>query len=163
MTAPFLEQTRSNLASSRGLRQKKTAPSRGRWFFRVVSNGRWLPRGAGLFADLEVAEARGVLAAFQAALEALGLGAFGADGLTLLLFLGPHRALEREADLALVAVDAEDLDVDLLPDLDDVLGLLDLLVGDLADVQQAFEAGLELDEHSEVGDLCHEALDGHVG
>ena len=69
-----------------------------------------------------------LLAAFQAAAQAALLGALGALLLALLLFLGPLGALERQADLPLVAVDAEDLDVDLLADLQHVLGLLDLLV-----------------------------------
>jgi hypothetical protein len=64
--------------------------------------------------------------------------------------LGP---LEAQADLAIGDVDAEDLDVDLLVGLDDVLRVLDLVVGELGDVQQALEVVLELDEDAEVGDL----------
>ena len=71
--------------------------------------------------------------------------------------------LRREADLALVGVDAQDLHLDLVADLDDVLGVLDLVVGQLGDVQQAFQAGLQLDEDAEVGDLGDLALDDLAG
>src|SRR5437762_1311167 len=72
-------------------------------------------------ADLEVAQAGGLLAAFEAAAEALAVGANGALFFALLLFRGPLGALEGQADLALFAVDAQDLDLDLLPDLHRVL------------------------------------------
>src|SRR5688572_6807580 len=96
--------------------------------------------------QLEVPEASGGFAAFEAAAEALGLLALGALFFAGHLFLGPQGALEGEADLALVGVHAEDLDVELLADLEGFLGLLDLLVGDFGDVEQAFEAGLEFHE-----------------
>ena len=48
------------------------------------------------------------------------------------VFLGPFDTLPRQADLPLVGVDAQDLHLDLLADLDDVLGILDLVVGQLA-------------------------------
>src|SRR5262249_34974121 len=73
-------------------------------------------------------------------------------GLLLFLLLGPVQALAAEADLAVVDVHAEDLDLQLVADLDDVLGAIDLVVGQLADVQQPFQAGLELDEDAEVGE-----------
>ena len=50
-------------------------------------------------------------------------------------------------------VDAQDLDLDLVADLDHVLRALDLVVGQLGDVQQPFQARLQLDEHAEVGEL----------
>ena len=77
--------------------------------------------------------------------------------------LGPLGLLAREADLALAAVDAEDLDLDLVADLDDLLGAVDLVVGQLGDVQQAFQARLELDEDAEVGQLGDLALDDVAG
>src|SRR5256885_2432458 len=89
--------------------------------------------------ELEVAQTRRLLAAFQAAAEAALFGALGALLLALLLFLGPLGALERQADLSLVAVDPQDFDLQVLPDLELVLRLLDLLVADLADVQQPLE------------------------
>ena len=71
--------------------------------------------------------------------------------------------LRRQADLALAAVDAEDLDLDLVADLDDFLGAVDLVVGQLGDVQQAFQARLQLDEDAEVGELGDLALDDVAG
>src|SRR4051812_17324487 len=85
----------------------------------------------------EIAKAAGVFATFETAAEAALFGSLCANLFTLLLFLGPLGALEGEADLALVAVDAQDLHFDFLADLDHVLGLLDLLVGDFRDVEQA--------------------------
>src|SRR5262249_39163203 len=72
-------------------------------------------------------------------------------------------ALAAEADLAVGGVDAQDLDLDLVAHLDDVLRALDLVVGQLGDVQQAFQAGLQLDEDAEVGELGHLALLGLAG
>src|SRR5262249_11550383 len=63
-----------------------------------------------------------------------------------------------ESDLAVGGVHTEDLDLDLVAGLDDVLGALDLVVGQLADVQQALQAGLQLDEDPEVGELGDLAL-----
>jgi hypothetical protein len=64
-----------------------------------------------------------------------------------------------------VHVDAEDLDVDLAvsPTLTTSCGVLDLVVGQLGDVQQAFEVRLELDEDAEVGDLRDRARDACPG
>ena len=45
-----------------------------------------------------------------------------------------------QADLALAAVDAQDLDLDLVADFDDLFGVVDLVVGQLRDVQQALRA-----------------------
>ena len=111
-------------------------------------------------------------AAAEAALELLGLWllvllaaaraggrGFGWLFLAFLVGLGPLGLLAREADLALAAVDAEDLDLDLVADLDDFLGAVDLVVGQLGDVEQALEARLELDEDAEVGQLGDLPLD----
>src|SRR5687767_12454325 len=107
---------------------------------------RWRRRSS-LAAELELAQAVGLYAVFDAAALVAALGALGALFLALLLFLRPLGALQRQADLALVAVDPQDLDLQVLADLELVLGLLDLLVGDLADVQQALKARLQLHEH----------------
>ena len=77
----------------------------------------------------------------------------------LVVRLGPVGLLARQADLALAGVDAQDLHLDLVADLDDFLGALDLVVGQLGDVQQAFQARLQLDEDAEVGELRDLALD----
>src|SRR3954468_10487349 len=103
--------------------------------------------------ELEVSQAGGVFAAFEAAAQALFLAALGANFFALLLFLGPHSALEGEADFSLFAIDAENLHIKLLAVFEGLFGLLDFLVGDFADVEQALEAGFELDEDAEVGNL----------
>src|SRR5688500_9027885 len=113
-------------------------------------------------AELEVAQARARVGAFEAAAEAALFGALGALFLALLLFLRPLGALERQADLPLVAVHPQDLDLDLLVDLHLVFRLLDLLVADLADVQQALQPRLQLHEDAEVGDLRDVAANDHA-
>src|SRR5207247_841900 len=70
----------------------------------------------------------------------------------------PADVLAAAADLAFGYVDAEDLDLDLVADLDDVLGALDLVVGQLADVQEALQPRLQFDEDAEVGQLGDLAL-----
>src|SRR5947207_13321785 len=94
--------------------------------------------------ELEVAQTRRLFAAFQSAAEAALFGALSALLRALLLFLGPLGALQRQADLPLVAVHPQDLHLQVLADLELVLRLLDLLVADLADVQQPFQARLQL-------------------
>ena len=81
--------------------------------------------------------------------------------LALAVGFGPLGLLAREADLPLAAIDTEDLHLDLVADLDDFLGAVDLVVGQLRDVQEALQARLELDEDAEVGELGDLALD-HV-
>src|SRR5690606_177532 len=66
--------------------------------------------------------------------------------------------LEAEGDLLLVAVDGEDLDLDLLVDADDVRRMIDAAPGHVGDVQQAVDAA-EVDERAEVGDVLDRALD----
>ena len=61
--------------------------------------------------------------------------------LSSLLVLGPGEALAAQADLAIGRVDAEDLDLDLVADLDHFLRALDLVVGQLGDVQQPSRPG----------------------
>src|SRR5262249_3152135 len=87
----------------------------------------------------------------------LGCGR-GAACRRLFLILLPADAFAAQGDLAFADVDTEDLDLDLVADLDDVLGALDLVVGQLADVQQALQTGLQLDEDAEVGELGDLAL-----
>lgn len=62
-----------------------------------------------------------------------------------------HRGFARQLDAALV-VHADALDPDFVAVLDDVLGLLDAEVGQLADVHQAVLARQHLDETAEVLD-----------
>src|SRR5262245_54076645 len=70
--------------------------------------------------------------------------------------------LEAERDAAIVGVDVEDLDVDLLPDLEELRGMRDpLRPRHLGDVHQTLEAGLDLDECPVVGDALHLAV--HAG
>ena len=87
--------------------------------------------------------------------------------LVLLGILGrPLDTLQRQADLPVVGVHAKNLDLDLLADLDDLIGVADLVVGQFADVQQAFQVAFQFDKHAEVRNLGDLALDDfarHVG
>ena len=65
--------------------------------------------------------------------------------------------LERQRDALAVEVDLEDLDGDLLADLDDLAGVLDVLPRELGDVHEAVHAA-EVDERAEVDDRGHDAL-----
>src|SRR5262249_27529039 len=98
---------------------------------------------------LVAAEAEERAAAAESARELAGLGPRGAGGRLLvvaLLLVGVEVAglLAGEADLPLAAVDAEDLHLDLVAHLDHVLRALDLVVGQLGDVEQALQARLQL-------------------
>src|SRR5262249_62169617 len=68
-------------------------------------------------------------------------------------FAGRRRLLAAQADLAVGGVYAQDADLDLVADLDDLLGALDPGVGQLRDVQQPLQARLQLEEDAEVGEL----------
>src|SRR5699024_7521063 len=61
------------------------------------------------------------------------------------------RRLERQRDALAVHVDVQDLDGDLVADLDDLGGVVDVLPGQLGDVDQAVDA-TEVDEGTEVDD-----------
>src|SRR3954454_8281989 len=67
------------------------------------------------------------------------------------------RRLERQRDPLAVHVDVEDLDGDLLADLDDLARVVDVLPGQLGDVDQAVDA-TEVDEGAEVDDRGDDAL-----
>ena len=77
--------------------------------------------------------------------------------------LGPLHAFARQADLAFAGIDLEDLDLDLLADFDDLFGVLDLVVGQLRNVQQAFQAVFQADENAEIGQLGDGAGDDLAG
>src|SRR5688500_15673880 len=147
------------LASWRREVPKRKRPPRGGAAFDLKPSGVAKP----LAAEFEVSQAGAGFAAFEAAAEAALFGALLALLLALLLLGRPLGALQGQADLPLVAVHAEDLDLQVLADLERLLRLLDLLVADLADVQQAFEPRLQLDEHAEVGDLRHRPVHDHAG
>ena len=70
------------------------------------------------------------------------------------VFLG---GLERERHPLAVQVDVEHLDGDLLADLDDLAGVVDVLPGQLGDVHQAVDPA-EVDERPEVDHARHDAL-----
>ena len=57
--------------------------------------------------------------------------------------------LETEGDTLAVEVDVENLNLDLLADLDDLGGMVDMVPGELGDVDQAVDA-TEVDECAEV-------------
>src|SRR5690625_371085 len=65
--------------------------------------------------------------------------------------------LQRQGDALAVHVHVEHLDVDLLTDLDDLGGVVDVLPGQLGDVHQAVDTA-EIDEGAEVDDGGHRAL-----
>ena len=65
-----------------------------------------------------------------------------------------------EANFAFLGVNTQDADFELFADLDDVLGIFDLVIGKFGDVEQSFEIVLEFDEDSEIGDFCDLAVDG---
>ena len=56
----------------------------------------------------------------------------------------------RKADLLVRGLDAQDLEIHLLTDLRDVLGLLDTLVGELRDMAESLEPLAEFDKDAEV-------------
>src|SRR6202022_3350088 len=78
-----------------------------------------------------------------------------------------QRGLHRERDLALVRVHVDDLHVQLVAFLHLVARVLPPRVAQLADVHQAFDAGLDLHERAEVGHLgdlaLHAAADRVLG
>src|SRR5690606_14224645 len=69
--------------------------------------------------------------------------------------------LQRQRDPATLEVDVDDLDHDVLADRDDLLGNLDVALGQLRDVHQALDAVLDADEGTErhqLGDLARHDL-----
>ena len=75
-------------------------------------------------------------------------------------------ALDREGDAPALLVDLEDLDPDGLARLDDLARGLDVMLGELGDVDEALDAGDDLDERAEgddLGDLALERGAGAVG
>ena len=85
----------------------------------------------------------------------------------LLLHLEPgvgEGLLEAEGDAALFRLDGEDDGVDAVALLEHVAGMADLLApGHLRDVNEAFDAGLDLDECAEVGEAGDGAGDALAG
>src|SRR5262249_44750966 len=68
--------------------------------------------------------------------------------------------LQAERDALGARIDLEDLALDLLADFEELRGVLDLLgPAHLAHVNQAFDAGLELDERAVIGDRHDLAAD----
>src|SRR6185295_89609 len=68
-------------------------------------------------------------------------------------------ALDRQRQAAAPGVDLEDLDLDLVARLDDLARVLDMLLGQLADVHEAFDAFQDLHEGAERDDLGDGALE----
>ena len=68
-------------------------------------------------------------------------------------FFGPLHAFSGEADFAFIRIDSQDFYLYLLADLNDLLGVVDLMVGQFGDVQQTFESAFEAHEYAEVGDF----------
>src|SRR5690606_39048162 len=78
----------------------------------------------------------------------------GAGELAPRVFLG---GLQRQGDARALQVDLEDLDLDRLADLDDLARVVDVLPGQLRDVNQAVDPA-EVDEGAEVDDRGDRAL-----
>src|SRR5690606_11928398 len=112
----------------------------------------------------------------------VGVEALGVDVVAVLVVLGRHAVLrgvelgvravplvgllERQRDAATLEVDVDDLDHDLGADLHDLLGDLDVALGQLRDVHQALDALLDADERAErdeLGDLARHDLPDRVG
>ena len=72
------------------------------------------------------------------------------EALRVRQLLGAGGAAERQADLPLGRVDADDLGLQRLARLHERLRVLDALLGELGDVDQALDALLDLDERAEV-------------
>ncbi len=69
--------------------------------------------------------------------------------------------LETERDALTLQVDVENLDLDLVADLDDLGGMVDVVPGKLGDVHQAIDAA-QIDERAEVDDRGNRALEAHA-
>ena len=69
--------------------------------------------------------------------------------------------LEAEGDALAVEIDVENLNLDLLADLDDLGGMVDMVPGELGDVHETVDAA-EVDEGAEVDDRGHGALEAHA-
>ena len=67
---------------------------------------------------------------------------------------------DREADLALVGVNVDDLDTNALAVLEFVAGVLDVFRGDFGDVNQTFDACFQLNKRTEVGELLDQTIPG---
>ena len=78
------------------------------------------------------------------------------DGLDLVLVL---HALEREREAPSVGVHLDDLHPDDLALRDDLARVLDVMLGELRDMDEALDPGEDLDEGAERHDLRHPALD----
>ena len=79
----------------------------------------------------------------------LGLDAFPRIGLQL---------LHAEADALRLGIDADDLHLDGVADIDDLAGMIDAAPGHVGDVQQAVDAA-QIDEGAVVGDVLDDAVD----
>ena len=68
--------------------------------------------------------------------------------------------LETQGDALAVEIDVENLNLDLLADLDDLGGVVDVIPGELGDVDETIDA-TEVDEGTEVDDRGDIALEAH--
>src|SRR5580765_2068024 len=115
-------------------------------------------------------------------LVGLGVEALGVLVVARLVVLGRHAVegrvelldlarrvvglLERQRDPTTLEVDVDDLDEDVGPDGDDLLGQLDVTLGELGDVDQSLDAVVDADERTErdeLGDLARDDLTDRVG
>ena len=74
----------------------------------------------------------------------------GFFSLLFLLLLVQH-SLYAEADLVVFKIEINDLSCDLITDMQDIRGLLDMFPGDLGNMEQSVDTGLEFDKSTEIG------------
>ena len=65
-------------------------------------------------------------------------------------------------DAVTAEVDGNDTDTDVLVEVYDAGGVGDIFVGQLADVDESVLVYTDIDEGSEVGDICHNARQFHA-
>ena len=69
--------------------------------------------------------------------------------------------LHTQPDTFAVHIDFDDTDTDVLMKADDLCGVSDEAVGELRDVDEAVLMNTDVDEGSEVGDVCHDTGEFH--
>ena len=85
--------------------------------------------------------------------------------ITVLLVLGrfllraPIDATLGKSNLPLVGIDSQNLDFHFFANFDQIFRVLDFVIRQFRDVQQAFESVFETDKHTKVGDLGDFAFD----
>ncbi len=66
--------------------------------------------------------------------------------------------LAAQCDFSLAGIDAQDLDVDVITELNNLLRVLDIVLGQLGDVEKPFQARFQLHEDPKIGEFRDLAL-----